>query len=133
MLVEDELDEYWVVDEEDLEDQEHPDIDAMDQDLEIPASESEMREFDVDTEDSEHDSRRVTGWSDIETPVHRRKAQMHAKPTWLDENAGEGSGMGSISEVMESEERHSITLPSRILPISEETPTRPRVRNARKR
>ncbi|KAI5122220.1 hypothetical protein M0805_002709 [Coniferiporia weirii] len=124
-------------DEED-EDEEHEqaDADAMDQDLEVVQSEAEMGEDDFDAEESEDVVPR--GW-EYDTPVHGQKASVPVmEPVWVGGSLGSGPSNATsvhVPEVMGEEELQgpSVRVPIRTLPVNEDTPTRPRVRNPRKR
>ncbi|EJD02172.1 WD40 repeat-like protein [Fomitiporia mediterranea MF3/22] len=122
-------------DEDDDEDHEQADADAMDQDLEVLPSEPEMGDDELDGGENEQNLSHEPTW-DYETPINRRKAGQASsgRPMWAD-NLGEGSSMTSIPEAMDADSSQdtSVKIPSRILPASDETPTRPRIRNVRKR
>ncbi|KAL5529520.1 hypothetical protein ACEPAG_5505 [Sanghuangporus baumii] len=121
--------------DEDDEDHDQADADAMDQDLEILPSDPDMCDDEFDVADGEQDRRRVPTW-EYETPVNRRKpSQALTRHVWEDSNSGEGSSMPAMPMVMDadSSQDDSVKIPAHILPINEETPTRPRVRSGRKR
>lgn len=119
--------------DEDDEDHDQADADAMDQDLEILPSEPDMCDDEFDAADSEQERHHVPTW-EYETPVNRRKlSQAHLnRHAWEDNSLGEGSSMPVAMEADSSQEP-SVKVLARNIPVNEETPTRPRVRGARKR
>ena len=123
-------------DEDDEEDDDHDqaDADAMDQDLEVLPSEPEMGDDEFEANDDVHGRRHVPAW-EYDTPVNRRKSTHISRPAWANSSLGEGPSMTVIPEVMDADpsQETSMKMPTRILPVAEETPTRPRVRNVRKR
>jgi F-box and WD-40 domain protein CDC4 len=130
---------YDDTDEEDEEDDvEQADVDAMDQDLEIAASEPEQSMGDATSIEADDDDLSSTGmrgrqrWSSELATPERNKVGSSSLSTWgLNESGGREVGLAQVSLVGPS---HSIIRNPR-LPLDEDTPTRPRNRseNGRRR
>ena len=122
--------------DEDDEGADQADVDAMDQDLEALPSEPEMGDDEFDSGENEQVRPCVPAW-EYDTPVNRRKNSQipSVRYPWMDTSLGEGSTASAIPVAMDADSSQdaSMKVPNRTVPGSEETPTRPRVRGARKR
>lgn len=130
-------------DEEDEEDEhDQADVDAMDQDLEVVASEAEMADDDLDIGDSDRELRAPApeDW-DYDTPIRKGKdPRRPARQLWDHSSNGEGSSRSILTQeeivlgdIIPEEPELIPRFPSaRSLPLSEETPVRPRIRGRKR-
>ena len=129
-------------DEDDDEDDDHDqaDADAMDQDLEVLPAEPEMVEQDMVDDivaDEGEMPVRPSSWH-FDTPTREGKAAAAAViPDSLDIDEDEADEVADLPALPQRKSMNNVPVAGPSLPRhvanSEETPTRPRIRNARKR